>query len=359
VNGNPEIYIINSNGTGSTRLTADSASDVGPAWSPDGTKIAFQSDRDGNPEIYVMNADGSNPIRLTTHAASDSQPAWSPDGARIAFTSNRDGNAEIYVMNADGSNQVRLTNDAASDGEPAWSPDGARIAFTSDRDGNPEIYVMNADGSGVVRVTSDPSAASAAPDWSPDGSRIAFSRRWCSNASCFEAVFVMNADGSGVNQIACCDARGPSWAPDGRKIAFTANASVSPVIAVIRADGMNLVELTSGSDAAWRRQGTCVPTSTTEICGNGLDDDCNGLVDAADPACSGCMYGSCMADECGQGFICDGSACCVPHCSDGGWNGDEGDVDCGGSCAVKCQRGQHCWGPFDCVSGSCIGDVCQ
>ena len=361
VNGNPEIYVINSNGTGSTRITADSASDAVPAWSPDGTKIAFQSDRDGNAEIYVMNADGSNPVRLTTDAASDVQPAWSPDGARIAFTSNRDGNFEIYVMNADGSNPVRLTNDAASNTAPAWSPDGARIAFTSDRDGNAEIYVMNTDGSGSVRLTSDPSVASAAPDWSPDGSRIAFSRRWCSNASCFEAVFVMNADGSGVNQLACCDARGPSWSPDGRKIAFTAYASVSPAIAVIRADGTNLVELTSGSDPAWRRQGSCVPTSTIEICGNGLDDDCNGLIDAADPACATCQYGA--YQECGYGCpigsICDPGGCCVPHCDDGMWDGDEGDVDCGGACAAKCQSGQHCWTSFDCASFSCVGDVCQ
>src|SRR5882672_2828887 len=140
--GNPEIYVINSNGTGSTRLTLHPAADVKPAWSPDGTKIAFQSDRDGNAEIYVMNADGSNPVRLTNDAAYDAQPAWSPDGAKIAFTSDRDGNTEIYVMNADGSNPMRLTNDAADAAEPAWSPDGAKIAFTSDRDGNVDIYVM-------------------------------------------------------------------------------------------------------------------------------------------------------------------------------------------------------------------------
>jgi len=259
--GNPEIYVINSNGTGSTRLTLHPAADVKPAWSPDGTKIAFQSDRDGNAEIYLMNADGSNVVRLTNDAADDAQPAWSPDGVKIAFASNRDGNAEIYVMNADGSNPVRLTNGPADDAEPAWSPNSSKIAFTSNRDGNAEIYVMNADGSGVARLTSDPSAASAAPDWSPDGSKIAFSRRWCSGASCFEGIFVMNADGSGVNQVTCCEAHGPVWSPDGRKIAFTANASVSPVIAVIRADGTDLVELTSGADPSWRRGGSPAASS--------------------------------------------------------------------------------------------------
>ena len=354
--GNPEIYVINSNGTGSTRLTLHPASDVKPAWSPDGTRIAFQSDRDGNAEIYLMNADGSNVVRLTNDAAYDAQPAWSPDGAKIAFTSNRDGNFEIYVMNADGSNPVRLTNDAAYDAQPAWSPDGAKIAFTSDRDGNTEIYVMNADGSGVTRLTSDLSATSAAPDWSPDGSKIAFSRRWCSSQSCFGSIVVMNADGSGVNQVTCCDARGPVWSPDGRKIAFTANVSVSPVIAVIGADGTNLVEVTSGSDPAWRRAGTCVPTSATEICGNGLDDDCNGLIDAADPACGGCL--SCN-EGCPWGFLCNEGGCCVSQCTDGRWDGDEGDLDCGGACGATCQTGQHCWGNWDCVSGSCVSNVCQ
>ena len=320
-------------------------------------QLAFSSTVDGgNPEIYVINSNGTGSTRLTLHPAADVKPAWSPDGTKIAFQSDRDGNAEIYLMNADGSNVVRLTNDAADDAQPAWSPDGAKIAFTSDRDGNTEIYVMNADGSGVTRLTSDLSATSAAPDWSPDGSKIAFSRRWCSSQSCFGSIVVMNADGSGVNQVTCCDARGPVWSPDGRKIAFTANVSVSPVIAVIGADGTNLVEVTSGSDPAWRRAGTCVPTSATEICGNGLDDDCNGLIDAADPACGGCL--SCN-EGCPWGFLCNEGGCCVSQCTDGRWDGDEGDLDCGGACGATCQTGQHCWGNWDCVSGSCVSNVCQ
>ena len=99
-----------------------------PAWSPDGNRIAFASERDGNWEVYVMNADGTNIINLTKHPAKDGRPDWSPDGNRIAFSSDRDRkddddkNVEIYVMNADGTNPINLTNHPAIDSSPAWEP---------------------------------------------------------------------------------------------------------------------------------------------------------------------------------------------------------------------------------------------
>jgi Tol biopolymer transport system component len=107
---------------------------------------AFTSLRDG--EVYVMNADGTAPTRLTNNTAIDEQPAWSPDGAKIAFTSDRAGskNLDIYVMDADGTAPARLTVTRGLDADPAWSPDGTKIAFISYRDGNSEIYVMNANG---------------------------------------------------------------------------------------------------------------------------------------------------------------------------------------------------------------------
>src|SRR6266446_9044235 len=110
-------------------------------------KIAFGSTRDsGNHEIYVMNADGSNQTRITNNSAYDDQPRWSPDGTKIAFMTNRNANFEIYSMNADGNGLTRLTNNPAADGFPAWSPDGSKIAFVSGDLRNPmtfEIYVMN------------------------------------------------------------------------------------------------------------------------------------------------------------------------------------------------------------------------
>ncbi len=265
--GNEEIYTIKSNGTSLTRLTTNAARDAEPAWSPDGTRIAFLTERDGNAEIYVMNADGSGPVRLTSNTVSDFAPAWSPDGAKIAFVSQRDGNAEIYVMNGDGTNPVRLTSDPGYDADPAWSPDGRQIAFTRggcDYGGcQGHIAVMNADGSGVVALTTG-GLTDLEPAWSPDGAKIVFARRTCDSYSCDHDLIVMRADGSAATALVSGsdDQNDPAWSPDGRRIAFTTAACdyyyysgcSTPVIALVRADGTNVIVLTGtpGVNPAWR-----------------------------------------------------------------------------------------------------------
>ena len=194
------IFLANSDGSQLTQLTTTPRRDVSPAWSPDGTRIVFASDRTGNMEVFVMNADGSEQTRLTTHADNGSfAPAWSPDGKRIAFISNRDDAVGIFVMNADGSNQTRLTdNKALSDLEPdltlRWSPDGQRIVFVSTSSGA-KIYSINVDGSDLKPLVKESPAS--APTFSPDGKRIAFAATRDGNPD----IYVMNADGSAITRL--------------------------------------------------------------------------------------------------------------------------------------------------------------
>jgi len=165
-NGFYDIYVMNADGSGLTKLTTNNHDANYPAWSPDGTKIAFQSLRHGKRGIYVMNADGSDETFLTTKTLYHLAPVWSPNGRKIAFVSLADGNGEVYIMDADGSNTTNLTKNSSGDHSPAWSPDGRKIAFVSNRDGNDVIYMMNADGSGLINLTKNV-AHDFAPAWSP------------------------------------------------------------------------------------------------------------------------------------------------------------------------------------------------
>jgi hypothetical protein len=162
-----EIYVMNVDGSNQTRLTTTISGhyNSSPAFSPDGTRIVFDSTRDGHSEIYMMNADGSAQTRITNNSAGNFRPSFSPDGSRIVFETFRDGTTgEIYIMNADGSGQRRLTNNSVNDFAASFSPGGTHVAFVSVRDGNEEIYVMNADGSDQTRLTSN-SIFDSAPNW--------------------------------------------------------------------------------------------------------------------------------------------------------------------------------------------------
>jgi Tol biopolymer transport system component/DNA-binding CsgD family transcriptional regulator len=322
--GNKEVYVVNADGSGRTRLSNNPCEDGVLAWSPDGSRIALSSLNSNvrfgggdNPTvapaagdcrstIYVVNADGSGLTYLSNGPGDDGFGAWSPDGSRIAFTSNRDGNQEIYVVNADGSGLTNLSNNPSDEegftSNPGvdgtvWSPDSSRIRFVSVRDGNLGLYVVNADGSGLTYLghpgpifggatsagggwSSDLSLISWGPP-SPDGSRMPFISAPDGN----EELYVVNADGSGPinlsNSNPGAEHRGP-WSPDSSRIAFLSDRDGNQEIYVVNADGSGQTNLTNnpgddggsgvggpmGPDIAWSPDGSRIAFLTRRD-GNG------------------------------------------------------------------------------------------
>jgi len=250
-----QIYVMNADGSEQKKLADNSAYGGRPAWSPDGSKIAFSSYKDGEYGLCVMNADGSGQKHFTDSGFA----SWSPDSKRIVFASYRDGNMEVYVMNADGSEQVRLTNNPARDDYPAWYPDGDTILFASNRDRNWGIFVMDVGGGEQKRLTKTDCVEERAITYmpflacSPDGKKIMFMPCIASTdpgKGTLPQIHVMNADGTGRKKLADTG-EGASWSPDGRKIVFTSfvrdTRGINQEIYIISPDGTEQRNLTNST----------------------------------------------------------------------------------------------------------------
>jgi TolB protein len=168
-----------------------------PSWSPDGTRIAFTSNRDGNPELYVMNADGTSVRRITKHPAIDTSPTWSPAGNQIAFTSDRSGAPQIYTVDADGlGTPRRVTHEPYCD-RPTWAPAPFNeIAYASRTGPGLDVKVMDL-SSGQVRQLTFGEGTNESPSYSPTGRHLAF----MSTRKGFKHIFVVGRDGKGLKQI--------------------------------------------------------------------------------------------------------------------------------------------------------------
>lgn len=215
IDGN--LFVTNPEGTGLKQLTFTS-NHFRPAWSPNGTKIAFGSNQfEGGWDIFVIDIDGSNMIRLTSESVStySTDLLWSPDGTKIAATFGDD----IYVMDSDGSNLTKL----ASGRGVEFSPDGSRVVFYSssiDQNLNlwvSDIFIMDLDGSNKTRIATG--YVNRDMDFSPDGTKIVFTKF---NGPEAEAIYIMNVDGSDVIRLTFGDKinTSPSFSPDGTKIVF-------------------------------------------------------------------------------------------------------------------------------------------
>jgi len=256
--GESELYTMGADGSNITRLTYIEERANQPAWSPDGQWISYVQRFDGyNLEIVVMPFEGHEPesptdslIRLTHSSTLDAEPDWSPDGSKIAFTSNRSGNMHIWVMGTNGSGRTQLTQDHNNgakiwNSSPKWSPDGSKILYRSDLGQNSEIFIMNPDGSGQRNLTQHP-ANDVDPAWSPDGSQIAF----VSDRDGNEEIYVMDANGSNPRRLTEHYEKDtyPVWSPDGERIAFYSMRGGNYEIFTMRADGLEITQLTDHYD---------------------------------------------------------------------------------------------------------------
>lgn len=260
-----EIYSVDADGTNFRRLThtGPAVADIAWDWSPDGTRLTFvvyegDSDRD----IYVMNADGTGRMNLTgaldqQGPSNENEPAWSPDGTKIAFVAEWKTISDIYIVNAEGSGLRKVYDGRGLATSPTWAPDGTRIAFSAETEqgGDLAIYTVGMDGTGLKQLTASGSFAEF-PAWSPDDDQIAY----ISDQGGTKSVFVTNTAGTsqpaGVATVPldspdCCLGP-PLWSPDGTKLAFAALHDGNWDIYVAAADGSEVTHVTrQPGDETW------------------------------------------------------------------------------------------------------------
>ena len=235
--GNGDIYVMDGDGSNQRRVTVNPARDEYPAWSPDGKKIAFVSNRNNvnkdHKQIWAIDADGKNPIRLTDGLV-DSYPDWSPDGTKIVYDAHLHPEehhvapAGITVMDADGNNKRLLTREGA---HPTWSPDSKRIAFISAVDVISHVFVMDADGRNRMQLTHD-FVRKRLPSWSHDGRRIAYVGD--------NVIWVVDSDGENPRQLTWhVTEEHPTWSPDSGSIAFTSRGRDPGIVGIYTVDVTN------------------------------------------------------------------------------------------------------------------------
>ena len=227
------LWVADSDGESAQSALASSEPIISPAWSPNGSQLAYVSFESRKPVIYAHDVSTGKRRLLANFRGSNSAPAWSPDGRQIVATLSREGGSQLFALDANGGEPRRLTQSASIDTEPAFSPDGKYIYFVSDRGGAPQIYRMGVTGSNAERVTFN-GTYNISPAVSPDG-------RWLAYISRVGGAFklqLMELAGGAVTQLTDTSAdESPSFAPNSRLIVYATQQQGREALMTTTLDG--------------------------------------------------------------------------------------------------------------------------
>jgi TolB protein len=248
--GTKEIWSMDYDGQNQHRITHLGSISMSPRISPDNSRIAFASLGREGWAVRMYSLDLGRLVSFPAGAVggSNQSPAWSADGSQVAFSSSRSGEPEIWIATASGGNAHRITSLLGPNVSPAWNPKtDTQIAFVSGRTGEPQIYIMGADGSNVQRMTDSGYAVS--PSWSPNGELLTFSwnRHYGPGAPGGQDIYIFNIATMQWEQLTHWEGNNdfPSWAPDGRHIVFQRMVNYHTEIWSMLSDGTQQHQLTS------------------------------------------------------------------------------------------------------------------
>jgi TolB protein len=243
---NKAIYIMDVDGEENQRITRDSSLDLGPAWSPDGGRLAYASYKKGNPEIYVAELGSGNVKQITRNGNSNITPGWYVDGKTIYYAQSLNESTELFAAEVGTAKSRQVSSAGGINIAPRFSKDGSTMIYSSTRAGRLHVYREPVGGGGAQRLTFV-GVHNDSPDISPDGSKIVF----CGQDLGTFDIFTMNSDGTNIQRLTIESGSNehPRWSPDGRYIVFSSTRDGGAAVYMMRSDGSNQIRISKGNGA--------------------------------------------------------------------------------------------------------------